>query len=190
MRFLLITLYLSLSVHIVAGQVKDSTKVASPVGFDLYGSWVPLFLGDPHFFGHIHAHLNFKKLGYSGPSISYWDYSNRHESSRFLGLGYKVGPNWEKFILKMELGFLLLFEKEREDFGLELRDKSWVNYIRFHLGQRFGRLFSWGFTLNWIPPSQKLDFSYRHNGSSNFEDYFRRPNRHLSPSFFLGISIR
>lgn len=189
MRLLWILIYILLSFQLGLGQVNDSSSLARPVGFELYGSFVPLFLGDPHFFSHAHAHVNFEKLGHSGPSLSYWGYANRYESSRFLGIGYKAGPNWEKFILKMEVGFLLLFEKEKEDFGLELREKAWVNYFRFHIGQRFGRAFAWGMVLNWIPPTQQLDFSYRHFGSSNFEEYVNPPNRHFSPGFFLGISL-
>ncbi|MEM6801245.1 MAG: hypothetical protein AAF696_07560 [Bacteroidota bacterium] len=187
-HFLLLIVFASLQ-----GQIQE--KNLSPensLGVDFYGSMIPFFVDDIIVLSNIHIGLSLDEKANHGPCMSMWSYLDTYRSYRFTGLGYQVGPDWDYLFLKLEAGILLEFLNRNMDvYEVELKKGGLVNYFRFHFGFRFKKRFAWGAILNWIPPTQAVLFTdigpFRTR--ARFEDFYRAPNRHISPSFFVGISL-
>ena len=163
------------------------------IGVDFYGSIIPIFIYDASLLSNIHLGISLDESGTHGPCMSMWAYNDAYNGFRFTGLGYKLGPDLDYLILQLEAGILLEFLNwSMDSYRVELDKGGIANYFRVHFGFRFKERFAWGAQLNWIPSSKAVRFTElgRFTTRGIFEDFYRPPNRHISPSIFVGLSIK
>ncbi|MEM6801244.1 MAG: hypothetical protein AAF696_07555 [Bacteroidota bacterium] len=188
--------YIILALSCLSIQAQDKKVKQLPgntLSYDINAAFIPIFLDEFFYFANLHFALPMDASRAHGPCISMWTGAtvDQGQGVRYTGLGYKLGPQMQKYIVEFEAGLLLEYFSKSSNYEIRLISGSSVPYFRTHLGFRFRERFAWGAQVNWIPPTKKVRFTNLRSPriGQGFRAVNRSPNRHFSYTIFVGISV-